>query len=225
VVELNRRGAGDPGPICELDPGCLAYLGLERLCLIDVRDTDSFDAGHLAGSINLAVRGRGIGVRAAWAAGPEERIVLVAPTRAAGLEVAELLRAAGVWNLAGLSLADPEGWSDAGLEVQTGFALAPESVADGVRSGELGLVDVRDPSEWSDGHIAGSRSLPLSELGDGGALALEPAEPVAVACATGVRAALAASVLRRRGHGSVARVRGSVEQLADLGLPLVEDAA
>jgi hydroxyacylglutathione hydrolase len=225
VVELNRRGAEDPGPIRELDAGCLECIGLERLCLIDLRDADSFDAGHLAGSINLPVRGQGIGVRAAWAAGPEELIVLVAPSRSAGWSVAEMLRAAGIWNLAGLSVADPEAWSDAGLELHTSFALDPEIVARGLRTGELGLVDVRDPSEWSAGHIAGSRSLPLSELGDGRRLALEPGAPVAVACASGVRAALAASVLRRRGHRSAARVPGSVEQLADLGLPLVEDAA
>lgn len=225
VVELNRRGAGEPGPIRELDASCLACIGLEQLCLIDVRDADGFDGGHLAGSINLPVRGRGIGVRAGWAARPEELIVLVAPSRSAGRTVAELLRAAGVWNLAGLSVADPEGWTDAGLEVRTSSALAPESVARGVRDGELGLVDVRDSSEWSAGHIAGSRSLPLSELGDGRRLALEPGAPVAVACATGVRAAFAASVLRRWGHRSAARVPGSVEQLADLGLPLVEEAA
>jgi glyoxylase-like metal-dependent hydrolase (beta-lactamase superfamily II)/rhodanese-related sulfurtransferase len=221
VVELNGRGAEDPGPLRELDAGCLGRIGLEQLCLIDVRDADSFDAGHLAGSINLPVRGQGIGVRAAWAAGPEELIVLVAPARSEGWSVAEMLRAAGIWNLAGLSVADPGAWADAGLEVRTSSALAPEGVAPGVRTGELGLIDVRDPAEWSAGHIAGSRSLPLSELRDGRELALAANGPVAVACATGVRAAFAASVLRRRGHVSVSRVRGGVDELAELGLPLV----
>jgi glyoxylase-like metal-dependent hydrolase (beta-lactamase superfamily II)/rhodanese-related sulfurtransferase len=225
VVELNRRGVEDPGPIRELDAACLACIGVDRLCMIDVRDAESFDAGHLAGSINLPMRGQGIGVRAAWAAGPEELIVLVAPSRGVGSDAAELLRAAGVWNLAGLSVADPEAWRDAGLERHTSSVLAPESVARRVRAGELRLVDVRDPSEWRAGHVAGSRSLPLSELGDGREVGLEPGAPVAVACATGVRAALAASVLRRRGHRSAARLPGSVEQLAALGLPLVEDAA
>jgi rhodanese-related sulfurtransferase len=86
--------------------------------------------------------------------------------------------------------------------------------------GKLTLIDVRDPAEWSAGHIAGSRSLPLSELGDGlrTADALDP--PLAVVCTSGVRAALAASILRRRGRGPVWRVRGGVEQLGGVGLPL-----
>jgi glyoxylase-like metal-dependent hydrolase (beta-lactamase superfamily II)/rhodanese-related sulfurtransferase len=225
VVELNRRGAEEPGPLRELDAGCLACIGLEQLCVIDIRDPDSFDAGHLSGSVNLPVRGQGIGVRAGWAAAPEELVVLVAPSRRGGLEVAELLRAAGIWNLAGLSVTDPASWEEAGLPVSTGTALAPELVASAVRSGQLSLIDVRDPSEWSTGHIAGSSSLPLSELGSGRGLSLPDDRPIAVACATGARAALAASLLRRRGYGSAARVRGGVAQLADLGLPLVEEAA
>jgi hydroxyacylglutathione hydrolase len=225
VVELNRRAASDPGPVRELDASALACIGLEQLCLIDVRDADGFDAGHLRGSVNLAVRGQGLGLRAGWASGPDELIVLVAPSVARGRELAELLRAAGIWNLAGLTVADPAAWGEAGLEVRTSSALAPESVARGLQSGELELLDVRDPGEWSAGHIGPSRSLPLSELRDGRQLSLGRDQRVAVTCATGVRAALAASVLRRRGHRAVARVAGGVEQLADHGLPLVRDGA
>jgi rhodanese-related sulfurtransferase len=225
VVELNRRGAEEPGPVRELDLGSLVCIGLDRICLIDVRDADSFDAGHLPGSVNLPVRGQGVGVRAGWASGPDEPVVLVASSLGRGREAAELLRSAGVWNLGGLSVADLAGWSEAGLEVRASTALAPDSVVRGVRAGELGLIDVREPAEWSAGHIVGSRSLPLSELGDGRRLALGSDGPVAVACATGVRAALAASVLRRRGHPTAARVSGGVGQLAGLGLPLVGDPA
>jgi rhodanese-related sulfurtransferase len=50
-------------------------------------------------------------------------------------------------------------------------------------------------------------------------------EPLAVACAAGGRAALAASVLRRRGYENVWRVEGGVAELASNGAPWVESGA
>jgi hydroxyacylglutathione hydrolase len=101
--------------------------------------------------------------------------------------------------------------------------VPPDRLVPRIRASGVRLIDVRDPAEWSTGHIAGSRSLPLSELGDGRdpALALEP--PIAVVCASGARAALAASILRRRGHDPVWRVSGGVEQLRRLGAPMARE--
>jgi len=45
-----------------------------------------------------------------------------------------------------------------------------------------------------------------------------------VACASGARAALAASVLRRRGHELVSRVAGGVPELVRNGVSLVTAA-
>jgi len=220
VVALNVDGAADPGPVHELDVDALGQVLGEGVCVVDIRDPASFDAGHLDGSLNLPAGGRGLGIRAGWAAGTEESIVLVAASIDAGHQGAELLRAAGVWELTGVSVADPSAWSDAGLVVRTAKALPPDDVMPRIENNALTLVDVRDRAEWSEGHIEGSCLLPLSELRDGrgGALALEP--PIAVVCASGVRAAVAASILRRRGHRPVWRVNGGVEQLASLGVPL-----
>ena len=162
-----------------------------------------------------------MGTRAGWVAGVEAAIVVVAMTIEAGARVAACLYAAGLWNLAGVTAADPRGWAAAGLEVRTATALAPESLVPGLAAGELRLLDVRDSAEWHAGHVAGSLHLRLSELGDGRTLALNADRPLAVACATGGRAALAASVLRRRGHAAVSRVAGGIADLARHGAVLV----
>ena len=225
VVSLNVRGAADPGPVGELDAGVLARLVGERVCFLDVRDPESFDVAHLHGSINLPADSRGVGTRAGWAAGTDEPIVLIAPSLDTGRAVTALLLAAGVWNVAGLSVADLEDWKAAGLSIDTSEAVPPARVVTNIKTRSLRLIDVRDPAEWSTGHIASSRSLPLSVLGDGRArdLAFEP--PIAVVCASGVRAALAASIIRRRGHHPVWRVPGGVEQLVRLGAPTVRGSS
>jgi len=221
VVALNLEGAADPGPVREIEPRALGRVLDDRVCVIDLRDPESFDAGHLDGSVNLPGDGRGLGTRAGWAAGAGEPIVLVAPSLETGWRGVELMRAAGVWNLAGLTLADPSAWRQAGLAVRTVEALSPDRVLPRIEDGSVELLDVRDLAEWNGGHLATSHWLPLSQLGDGCARAAAVDAPVAVVCASGARAALAASILRRRGCDPVWRVSGSVEELARLGAPMV----
>jgi rhodanese-related sulfurtransferase len=124
-------------------------------------------------------------------------VALIGTSLEAAEAGAELLRAAGLWNLVGLSRADPPAWARAGIPVRSADALAPEHVIPRLADDQLTLLDVRDPDEWGDGHIERSRLLPLSALGDGrnGGLGLEA--PIAVVCASGARAAAAASILRR----------------------------
>ena len=146
---------------------------------------------------------------------------LIADRGEAAEASAELLRAAGIWNLVGVSRADPPAWQAAGIEVRSAHALAPDRLVPRLEDNRLTLIDVRDPAEWGHGHVERSRSLPLPELGDGreGGPVLEG--PIAVVCASGTRAALAASILRRRGHDPVWRVSGAIDALAAAGAAMV----
>lgn len=223
VVALNLEGATDPGPVPDLDAKALARALADGACVLDLRDPDDFDAAHLPGSINLPAGGRGLGTRAGWATCAEEPIVLIGPSIELARRGVELLRAAGMWNLAGVSAADPAGWRKAGLVVQTAEALSSGRALPRITNRTVRLVDVRDPAEWSEGHIEGSEPLPLSELGDGRNEALGLKPPLAVVCASGVRAAVAASILRRSGHDPVWRVSHGIDALARLGVPLVRE--
>jgi glyoxylase-like metal-dependent hydrolase (beta-lactamase superfamily II)/rhodanese-related sulfurtransferase len=221
VVTFNLDGAEEPNPVRQLDRGALAELIAAGACVLDVRSPELFDQCHIDGALNLAAVGRSLGNRAGWATRPEELIVVLSQTRESGKRVTSLLRAAGVWNVAGAAVADPSAWVADGLPVSSSRALAPAELPALLSAGELQLIDVRDPGEWHSGHIAGSTHLPLHRLGDG-SQALPPGQrPLAVACAAGARAALAASILRRRGHNDVVRVSGGVPDLAGRGVALI----
>ena len=212
VVSLNVDGAPEPGPLGELDASCLARI-VGHVCVVDARTEELFDGGHIVGSINVPAMGRMVGTRVGWATTEDEPIVIVADTRDEATRVADLLHSAGVWNLLGISVADPAEWIDADIWVRRATAALPERVAEGLASGEHQLVDVRDAAEWSEDHVDGSINLPLSVLGDGRNVELDDERPVAVACVSGGRAAIAASILRRRGYDAV-RMSGGVGDLA-----------
>jgi rhodanese-related sulfurtransferase len=216
IVELNTTGPPDPPTLPELNPRDLSRRWEDGICVIDIREPDDYDRAHLTGSLNLPASGSSAGNRAAWATQPEEPIVLVGPSTPAARAFAERLLSAGLWNLSGVTAADPARWEAEGLAVGAALALTPGDVARGLAGGELELVDVRDASEWRLGHVQAARHLPLPELGDGSQVALPGGRPLAVACEAGTRAALAASVLRRRGYPLAARMIGGIPELLRL---------
>jgi molybdopterin/thiamine biosynthesis adenylyltransferase/rhodanese-related sulfurtransferase len=84
----------------------------------------------------------------------------------------------------------------------------------------IALVDVREPGEWSGGHLPGALHLPrgLLESGVEAALPDRDAE-VVIYCARGNRSALAADALQAMGYRRVASLAGGILRWRALGLP------
>jgi hydroxyacylglutathione hydrolase len=227
IVELNRRfqGASPPEPGV-LNGGALLALIGTGATVLDSRVPAAFDACHVAGSINLPVSSAGVGTRAGWALDPEAPVVIVAGDERDARQMASALQAVGFWQLEGVSLADPEEWRRDSVPVAHAGSWDIQQLADGLRHDSVDLVDVREPSEWIAGHIAGSHHVPLHRLRDVQSIVLpQHGRTTAVACAAGMRAAFAASLLRRAGRQDVVRVAGGgVGDLGALGLTLAAGA-
>ena len=88
------------------------------------------------------------------------------------------------------------------------------------RNGALQVLDVREDTEWREGHIPDSLHVPYHDI-DSLPKGLDPAEPVAVICASGQRSAVAASLLKAHGAGEVIHVvDGGVGTWQRLGFPI-----
>ncbi len=80
------------------------------------------------------------------------------------------------------------------------------------------LLDVREPVEYQQAHIAGSKLIPLGQLG--GRLSEVPADkPILVVCQTGSRSSMAAQQLAKAGY-NVTNVGGGMMGWMRAGLPL-----
>jgi len=223
VIELNRaRTPAAPPPVPALDEDALAHEIAAGAHVIDGRPPTAFDAGHLPGAINLPA-GRSQGTRAGWVLDPDERVIVIGTDHDHARKVASGLHVVGLWGVVGLAVGEPERWRDAGLDVRQTSSWDVATLAEKLRRGQIQLVDVREPDEWAAGHVQGSHSLPLHRLKDPDALALNGTSgAVAVACAGGMRAAFAASVIRGRTQSEVIRIAGGgVGHLPSHEVPLV----
>jgi len=96
---------------------------------------------------------------------------------------------------------------------------SPDAVRDGLVSGEILLVDVREPSEYAFERIHGALLYPLSTFDPRSIPA--GGRKVVVQCAGGVRSMRAAQALVAAGHEHVINLDGGINAWKAAGLPLI----
>ncbi len=80
------------------------------------------------------------------------------------------------------------------------------------------LLDVRTPGEYREGHIPGSKNIPLQALDEAEEIIENKDTPIFVHCLSGSRSRQAALILRQMGYsnvkniGGISAYRGKVER-------------
>ena len=173
---------------------------------VDGRSPEAHDGGHIPGSLCLPLDGDAFEERARSVIAAGARIVAVADGDVDGQALARALARAGFRSVLGVLGGGVSAWVGAGYDVECQPAATAERLLEDLQLGGAVLVDARDDAEWLEGHVPGSVHLPLESLTR--QTCHLPRTPVVVACGDGLRAATAASVLRRGGHREVWRVAG-----------------
>lgn len=213
LPELNRRGPRLYPQLPRLDQ--LDVAAVDRhvaagALIVDTRPVAEFADGHIPGSISNALRpvfASWLG----WIADIERPIVLVAGADQDRDEIVRQALDIGHDSIVGELDGGIGAWRAAGGAI-TGIPLVAPSEAMST------VIDVRQNSEYADGHVAGAINIELGSLAD----ATVAAGPVTVMCGHGERAMTGASILTRRGHRDVTVLDGGPDTwAASSGQPLV----
>jgi hydroxyacylglutathione hydrolase len=183
---------------------------------VDVRPAAAFAAGHLAGAINVPL-GKSFLTWAGSVIPSDWDVVLIAApdarddALAAGREVALI----GLDRVLGVLA--PANIADLGRAVVTLGAVPAASIGAAAADDRV-VLDVRNRSEWSEGHIPGAVNIPLAELvARVHELRAHVGRPIAVHCQGGSRSAVAASVLQAEGFTAVSNLTGGYSAWARAG--------
>ena len=98
--------------------------------------------------------------------------------------------------------------------------LSPEQAQELITSGECDIVDVREPREWSRGHLPGARLVPFDRLRQSPKSTLTR-DNVIFVCAAGVRSEAAAKVAEESGFSNVYNLSGGTRNWVNSGYKLV----
>jgi len=206
IVQINR-GPLDRRTIeaVPLTPRQVQQSVDDGTLIVDVRTAEQFDDSHISGSVAITILQAGFGSRLAWLADRDKDIVVVGRDDEDARRAIVLGAAVGLRNFGGYLSGGMTAWRQDKLPTRRIERLrVPEARARREAEG-LQLLDVRERSEWDAGHIAGSVHRAyhdINALPDG----IDPDRPVAAVCASGQRAATAASLLERLGAEKVIHI-------------------
>jgi hydroxyacylglutathione hydrolase len=228
-AEINRSGAAtltELPPLPALSPAEVQALLRQNahLNVLDVRPGDDFAAGHVPGSINIALSGQ----FASWAGGIlgiHSKPVLIGESDAQIEEARMRLARVGIEDLRGYLAGGIAAWQKAGLPVLQTAQISPQELNQKLREGSLraaDVLDVRREGEWQAGHIADVECRALDTFPHG-LPAMDGNLPVAVHCKSGFRSMIACSLLERAGHRNVINVAGGFDAWHAAALPEVAE--
>jgi hydroxyacylglutathione hydrolase len=220
--EVNQKGAKILGGIPVLKPlsaGEVQAMTEQGVVVLDVRHGKKFASGHIPSSYGIRVDAP-LTTWAGWLIPFGSRIVLVSESTDQTVAATRQLIRIGYDDLAGYLEGGIESWAKAGYPVETIPSLSVKELRE--RLGEVMLIDVRQRSEWNEGHIPNAIHF------EAGRVAWEELpfphdKPLAIQCASGNRSMSVSSVLRKRGYDNVIQVEGGINKWKMHGLEIVKE--
>ena len=185
--------------------------------VVDTRSTGSFAGRHVPGTINIPADL--LPNWAGWLVDYDKPVYLIVDSEDVYQAVRDLIYI-GIDHVAGYFEIDAiETLAEAGVAPQAYQVATPNVVSERVLNGDVVLVDVRNETEWNEGHIPGAKHVMLGYL-------LERAEeivngkPIVVQCRSGSRSAIGASILQAKGAKEVINLQGGIRDWAAANLPV-----
>jgi hydroxyacylglutathione hydrolase len=222
MAPANRRGAAPllSLPVLDgLEPRKAFELHQRGVNLVDARRSLQFVAAFPKGARNVPL-GDSFAGYIGWVLPFNAELVLVLPEdddwrRAQG----QLIRI-GFDRAQGYVRGGFPAWQDGGLPVDRLTAVDVVELHRMHKNEDLEVVDVRQDAEWRAGHLPGALHIPIgmlpARLGD----VPSDGKRVVTICASGLRATIAASVLRRVGFDPLVVAEGGFDDWASHGWPV-----
>jgi rhodanese-related sulfurtransferase len=185
----------------------VAHMMDEGAAVVDVRPGRDYDREHIPGSYSIGIDGP-VSAWVGWLIARGRLIVLAGGTDAQHAKARRQLLRIGFDTIAGALDGGMDAWRSSGREVSAFESVDIEDMAEWVISAEpMTVVDARDENEWVAGHVPGAVHMYVPDVPHH-ADEIPREAPVAVHCASGYRAGIAASLLEQAGLKRIIHVNG-----------------
>jgi len=211
MAAINRGGAPLIGtslpPLTRLGADEVAHMMDEGAAVVDVRPGRDYDREHIPGSYSIGIDGP-VSAWVGWLIARGRLIVLAGGTDAQHQKARRQLLRIGFDTIAGALDGGMDAWRSSGREVSAFESVDIEDMAEWVISAEpMTVIDARDENEWVAGHVPGAVHMYVPDVPHH-ANEIPHEAPVAVHCASGYRAGIAASLLEQAGLKRIIHVNG-----------------
>jgi hydroxyacylglutathione hydrolase len=192
----------------------------EGALLLDLRSPEAFAGAFIPNS--LAIPLEMLSAYAGYLIDYDTDLILI-PENVEQIEpaVQQLVRI-GYDRLVGYLKGGLHAWEVSGLQYdQIGAVHAQNLVKRLQEKEDFTLLDVRQINEYEEGRVTGATHIFLGELQDR-IDEIDRNKPVVTFCGSGVRAIIAASILKRNGFNNVEDSLGSMQACTSIGCPITK---
>jgi glyoxylase-like metal-dependent hydrolase (beta-lactamase superfamily II)/rhodanese-related sulfurtransferase len=210
-AKLNKMGYASISDVSSNGMQALSVDAFDELrqngaLVIDSRDPLEFENGFIPGAINIGLNGQ----YAIWAAtlfDLDRKIILLTSEGSEQESVTRLARV-GFDNICGYLNGGFDAWQQAGKKIDLLVSVDSEELGLEQKHGKnIGIIDVRKPSEFEGGHVEGAEFITLATLQDH-LVDLDRDKDYYVYCAGGYRSVIACSMMKANGLQRIRNVYG-----------------
>ena len=197
-----------------LSPAAFEAAANETSALIlDTRDVQTFAAGFVPNSINIAIDGSFAPWVGAMIPDIKQEILLVTDEGREEEVITRLARVGYDFTI-GYLKGGIAAWKAAGKELDQIKSISVEETLNRAQSGEGEIIDVRKNSEYLSEHIVDVENAPLDFINES-MLKINKAKTYFVHCASGYRSMIFISTLRARGYENLIDVQGGFKAIKE----------
>lgn len=225
IKQINRQGPQPLGVVATKPLSIQESLPYFQrgAAMLDLRTKKDYIQKHVPGSVHLEADDQ-LSNRIGFVLPSDVPIVLFLEDESHYRGVIYSLARVGYENVVGYLSESIDTWEALGLPVTSGDvqdirANELKALLDTGNGGRPMIIDVREPWEYQQGHIPTAQLMPLGEF-RAKISNLDPAQPVAVVCATGSRSQTAAALLGRQGFTTVYNLVGGTSSWMVSGYPV-----
>jgi hydroxyacylglutathione hydrolase len=210
MEEYNLKGnapdPADPKTVAAMDVKSFAASASDGMVVVDTRSPAAIAGASIPGSLALPMPL--VPAYAGWLLDYDQPIGLVVEDAGQVDTAVAHLQRLGYDNIAGY-LEGLVGWAASGRSFEHFGSLHVDEIEQRVESGQAVILDVRKDEEVQAAPLAESVHIYLGHL-PGNLDALDKGKTVVTFCGSGMRAVVAASILKRNGFQDVYNALGSV---------------
>ena len=205
-----------------LKPEAFAKAIGNGAAVLDTRSPEAFGGGHVPGALNVG-QGAAFPTWAGTVLDEGSAVVLVLDSPADLWPV--------TWDLLRIGYRVPDGWLAGGmmawrtsaLDIDRTKQITVHELKRRLDAGEVDLLDVRQPAEWSAGHVQGATFISGGDLPKRLDDVPRTGKPMAVSCGSGYRSSVAASLIDARTDLQVVNVLGGMSAWNAAGYPTTKE--
>jgi rhodanese-related sulfurtransferase len=180
----------------------------EDLIILDTRDYQSFAEGFITGAIFIGLNERFEDLVISLI--PSGSTILMVTAAGKEDETANRLKKARFDKIAGYLAGGIEAWKKAGEVTDLLIQVEADELAMDIPFDEhLIVLDVRNETEYADGHVKNALNISLKTMVDPGVMAvLDEKDNLYILSKSGYRSTIAASLLKRQGFHNLRNLVG-----------------